>query len=161
MLPDIDTIGTLGGALQNFEPVMDPLTDLDAGADNISRGNVAMMTHTAIRAIRSFVGGNPPTDPSVAIVHDAVWGTGVKPAVTYSTTGTYNVTFPATVQDELGVSHTVSLRAAIATASGSTPYIVQAARLASINAWRVHVWKFVAGVPTLTNDPVLITLLVW
>lgn len=161
MLPDIDTLGTLGGALENYEPVIDPLTDLDAGADNTSRGNVAMMTHTAIRAIRSFIGGSPPTDPILAIVHDSVWGTGVKPTVAWSSTGVYNVFFPVTVQDELGNPHAVNLRAGMATASGAAPYLVQAARLASVNAWRVYVWEFVGGVPTLTDDPALITLAVW
>lgn len=130
-LPDIDTIATLGGALQNFAPVEDPTTDLDAGADNASRTNVAMMTHTAVRAMRRFLGhATTPADPVSGFIHDAVWGSSapVKATVTKGGTGIYPLTWPTTVQDELGVAHTLNLRCARAWVeiTGSVRYSAEA-----------------------------------
>lgn len=163
MLPAIDTLDTLGGELENAHAVMDPVTDLDAPADNASRGNVAMLTHTGIRAMRSFVGGVAPADPVEGLVHDAMWlrHTPTLAEVTHFGVGIYDVEWPETVLDELGEEHALNLRAGAAWATGATPYLVQASKLPATNAWRVYVWKFVAGVPTLTDDAAPVTVAVW
>jgi hypothetical protein len=46
------------------------------------------------------------------IDHDAVWGgdVGVLPTVTQSATGIYLVTWPATIEDEIGVTRTLNIR---------------------------------------------------
>jgi hypothetical protein len=65
-----------------------------------------MATRTLTRAYVSFVGGSSPLLSS----HEAVWGTGTAPVVTHTATGTYSITWPATVTDALGGSQYVSIR---------------------------------------------------
>lgn len=127
-LPDIDSLSTYGGALNNSTPVEDPTTDRDANLANKAYANVAALTHTGIRAWCAFVGhATTPPDP-VSNVHDAVWGNppAVKPVVAKTGTGVYTVTFPATVQDELDATHSVNLRRAWASVEGTTPYLTTA-----------------------------------
>lgn len=128
-LPDISSLASLGGAIANYAPVTDPTTDEDAKYRNRYVTDVAAMGHTAARAWVRFVGvsGSTPADPA-SNVHDAVWGSsvGVKPVVTRASTGVWAVTWPTTVSDELtssdpslggGVTHTVSVRFAVAQAT--------------------------------------------
>jgi hypothetical protein len=115
MLPDTDALSTYGGALQNYSAVVDPTTDEDADSRNTYAGNVAMMTHTIVRAIRSFTGDSAsPGDPGSGLIHDAVWGNdpGDKSSVANAGTGIYDLTWPATVLDELGNSHSIDFRRA-------------------------------------------------
>lgn len=111
-LPDVDTFATLGGALVNFDPIQDPTTDLDAGADNLTRMNAAAMTHTVGRlwAQVTMASGAAPT----LVAHDSVWGNAalVAPTFTYVSTGTVTCTWPSTVTDENLVTHSVNFRAA-------------------------------------------------
>ncbi len=142
-LPDIDTLATLGGELVNAEPVLDATTDLDAGADSKSRANVAMMTHTSPRAMRRFTGhATTPTDPASGFVHDAQWGNvnANKPTLGIAAT-VYTVTWPATVQDELLVSHALNFRIAKAwvEVAGGT-YYAATARVLTANSVEVRVF---------------------
>jgi hypothetical protein len=122
-VPDIDNLASLGGILQNYRPVEDPTTDLDAGFGNKTRANAAAMTQTAPRAMVIFTTAST-TGGLVLVGHWSLWGNTptVAPSLARLTTGQYTVTWPATVTDELGVTHTVSLRAAMASTEGTTAY---------------------------------------
>lgn len=152
-LPDIDSLASYGGALANYSPVVDPETDEDAAHRNRYACNVAMMTQTAPRAICSFVGvtGTTPTDPG-GFVHAALWGGGggVKPTVSWSSTGIWLVTWPTDVDTDLtnepaakggGDSHSVNLRRAIAQVEiAGTTYVAATARVTAANVVEVRGW---------------------
>ncbi len=119
ILPSIATLeDDLGGTLRNYSPVEDPTTDLDAKVDNNARCMAAMSSHTALRAWVNFV--SAATTPGLLLnAHDSMWGNSllVAPALSRLATGTYLITFPAVVYDELKApygpnAHTLSLRAA-------------------------------------------------
>jgi hypothetical protein len=143
-LPDIDSIETYGGVLVNYAPVEDPTTDLDAAMDNKNRASTAAMTHTLTRAICRFVGNaGSPTDPSSGLVHDAVWGSSfaIKPVVAKADTGIYDVTFPVSVQDELGAAHLLNLRGGYAQVESSTFAYVCSVQITSANVARIRIFK--------------------
>lgn len=110
MLPAIIDFDSLGGCLQNYAPVEDPTTDLDASADNETRANVAAMTQTLPRALCR---GTLDVAPSVA-AHRAVWGNSgsVAPAIIRTSVGVFDVIWPASVVDDLGVAQNVLFVAA-------------------------------------------------
>lgn len=123
------SIDSYGGPKANYSVVTDPTTDEDAAHRNRYVCDVGMMMLTAPRGFVRFVTANgaTPSDP-VSNVHAALWGSavGVKPVVARTGEGVWTVTLPATVGDDLtlegeelggGVTHTVSVRAAIAQAS--------------------------------------------
>lgn len=159
-LPDVDSLSTYGGAKSNYASVEDATTDLDATQYNIMAANVAGMTQTAWRAWCAFVGkaSSPPDDPS-SNVHGAVWGNGlsVKPTVARTGTGVYTVTWPTTVTDELGTSHTVNLRRACWNIEGTTPFEVTVT-LTSVNVATIR--TFTVGTST-PNDAVGTTITVY
>lgn len=169
-LPDISSLDSFGGALQNYAAVTDPETDEDAKYRNRYACDVAMMGHTAPRAIVSFVAvnGSAPTDP-VDFVHDALWGdaVGVKPVVARTNEGIWTVTWPSTVDDELtsedeilggGVTHAVNIRAAHAQATAIAGVLVHAvAEVTSPNV--VTVRGFTAG--GTADDIAGSTITVW
>lgn len=126
-LPDIDSLATLGGALNNLSAVENPLTDRDAAGANQAYANAAAMTHTLIRAWAHITlnGSAAPT----LVAHDAVWGNaiGVAPVLAHVTTGIVSLTWPTTVFDEIpnGApgytgAHTVNLRAGWGNARAAT-----------------------------------------
>ena len=121
-LPDIDTLATFGGQLNDYSPVVDPTTDRPAAGTNQAYSSIAMVTHTAPRAWCRFV--TSATTPALATNngHDAMWGSssGVKPTLLRNSIGNYSVTWPLTVTDEMGVSHTVNLRAVKVSSEGPT-----------------------------------------
>lgn len=161
-LPDIDSIDTYGGALSNYEPIVDPTTDEDASWRNAYVCNVAMMTRTALRAVRRFKGhATTPADPSTGTVHEAMWGNtnGVKPSVVHNATGIYDVTFPASVDDELGTAHDVNLRWAMAQVEQSDGTFRAAhAKVTGANTVRIYTYS-----GTTLNDlsDEVICVLVW
>lgn len=124
-LPDKDSLDTYGGALENYSESVDPTTDEDAAYRNKYAANVAMMTHTITRGARSFLGSTGGVtqiaDPSSGFVHDHVWGdaAGVKMTASYVQTGTYFLTAPTAVSDELGAQHSVNIRRAWAAVESS------------------------------------------
>lgn len=105
MLPNRASLSSYGGALANYAAVIDPTTDEAAIYRNLYVNDTAMMTHTSPKALRSFVGvdGADPTDPSTGLVHDAQWGDAaiVKPSASRISEGTWDLTWPATVDTEL------------------------------------------------------------
>lgn len=143
-LPAVDSIATYGGAKQDYSPVVDPTTDEDAASRNKYAANVAMATHTLVRAMRSFVGvnGAAPTDPVSGFVHDAVWGStpDVKPVVARSGEGVWTVTWPETITDELGDEHTVDLKRAHAQVECDGTLYHATAKVTAANVVTVRGW---------------------
>ena len=125
VLPDRSSLDSFGGALSNYSDVVDPTTDEDAAWRNKYVCDVAMMGHTALRGARSFLGttggATGISDPQTGFVHDAVWGdsAGVKLVASYVQTGVYELTAPTLVSDELGTSHTLTIRRAWANVDSS------------------------------------------
>jgi hypothetical protein len=113
-LPAVDDFtATFGGAKVNYSPVEDPTTDEDAGTRNTYVADIAMATQTAIRSWCQFKGAATTGGMSVT-QHAAVWGNtiAVVPVLARTTTGTYTITWPATITDALGVSQSVNFRTA-------------------------------------------------
>lgn len=150
-LPAISSLANFGGPKANYAAVTDPTTDEDAADRNRYACDVAMLGHSAPRGFVRFVAvnGGAPTDPA-SNVHDALWGSavGVKPAVARTGEGIWTVTLPTTVDDELtsedpslggGVTHTVSVRTAIAQATAVAGVLVHAvAEVTSANVITVR-----------------------
>ena len=147
MLPDRDTLATYGGAKTSYSSPVDPTTDESADDRNKYAGNVAMMTQTATRAFRSFLGttggSTGVADPSTGFVHGAVWGDSstVKPGVTYVSTGVADVIWPSSVSDELGDSHTLSLKRAWGEVETSDGVLrIASAKVTAANKVRVYTY---------------------
>jgi hypothetical protein len=141
-LPDIDTIATLGGKLQNYAPVADPLTDLAADLDNNNRCDTAMMTRLAQKSWCAITLA-ATTNAIVLLAHEAQWGNGgaVAPVPAHVSTGIYRVTYPATVEDELGNSHTLNFRWGEGHVRGSAAYTVNVVPVAP-NMLMVYVQNY-------------------
>jgi hypothetical protein len=111
-LPAVSSFASLGGALENYAPVADPRTDLDAKAGNTARLLVAQMTRTTPLAYVTFgaVSGDPPTLGNWV----AVWGLSPAPTVDRiePAPGEYLITFPASVTVE-GVNVSLNLKFAM------------------------------------------------
>ena len=142
-LPDLPDFSTYGGALQNYGQIEDPTTDLDAGAFNHCRSDVAAMALTAPRAFARFVGGTSPVLASVGVSHRAMWGSsvGVAPTPSLSATGIYLLTWPATITDALNVARTLNLGIAEAWVeiAGTTRYDAEA-RIIAPNVAEIRVF---------------------
>jgi hypothetical protein len=141
-LPGVDDFSSYGGEKADYEPVEDPTTDLSADHWNLVAANVAAMTPTATRAWVAFTGhATTPADPA-SNVHGAVWGDAalVKPTVTKGGTGIYNITWPTTITDALGVSHTVNLRRGWGSVAGNIahPFVVTPL---SVNSFRIRTFS--------------------
>lgn len=175
MLPNIDSLDTYGGPMADAFAVVDPTTDESAKFRNWYAMNVAMLTHTGLRAMRSFVGvnGANPTDPLSGFVHDALWGSApsVKPTVVRFSEGVYDVTFPATVDTELAseaesvgggtqAQIALNLRRAVATVECSDGTLRHAsAQVTGPNTVRVRCWTAAGALDDLPGQT--ITVLVW
>jgi hypothetical protein len=122
----------------NYEQVLDPSTDLDAGFDNNSRCMVAMISHTAPRSWARVTTG-ATTAATALVAHDAMWGNslGVAPVQARASLGTFTLTYPTSVNDELAApygpnAHTVNFRWATANHQSLTAFfLVQAKRTAA------------------------------
>ncbi len=159
-LPDKDSLSTFGGAMSNYADAVDPTTDEDAAWRNKYVADVAMSTHTVTRAARSFLGttggATAVADPSSGFVHDALWGDapGVKPSITHVSTGTYDAIWPTTVQDELGESHTVSVRRAWS-AIEQADEVLKISNAKVMAAQKVRIYTYASAsagaIPTLSD----------
>lgn len=120
--PSKDTIGTYGGVLNDYAPVVDASTDRPASGVNQAYGSVAAMTHNAPRAFCRLV--LAATTGALALAspypHDAAWGNsvGVQPTLARTSAGVFTITWPASVTDEIGNSQAVSFRYAIGALEG-------------------------------------------
>jgi|SRR6185312_4531033 len=104
MLPKVATLATYGGALADYSAPRDTTTDRSADGTNPAYADVAAMTHTAARFWARFQphGTSPVTVP-VANAYDATWNNknNAVPSCARTGVGTYTVTAPATVYDEI------------------------------------------------------------
>lgn len=151
-LPDADSLSTYGGPYANYGvgPV-DPTTDLDANLFNKMAATIAMASRMVDRCEVAFTWNGASLSLSS---WEAVWKgkTVTAPVLARSAAGTYTVTFPTSVQDELLVFHTLNFTSAFGWAQGSTAYDVQAQ--GSGNVLTLYVFN-TSG--TLT-DPTNVTL---
>jgi hypothetical protein len=121
VFPARDSLDTYGGVKQNYHPVEDPTTDVDANEGNQAFGSVAAMTGTTMFAWARFTTGTSPTLTSTNS-NDAAWGSdpSVRPTPAHAGTGIYTLTWPATITDVLGGTQTVNIRRAKAFTEGSS-----------------------------------------
>lgn len=151
-LPEVDSIATYGGVFVDEAAVVDATTDQSATQANLIGMNVAGMTETACRAWRSALGvtSGTPGDPSNA--HGAVWGhdNSVKPTVSRTSTGIYVYTWPTSITDALGVTHTVNIRRIVNAIVESTTLFHTRPVITSANVITVNVYNSSSGL----NDPV-------
>lgn len=138
VLPDNDDYASLGGGITNAYPVANPQTDIDAAKLCKLIANVASMVGTSWRAWALV------DLSTIAIAsHGSQWGDdlSVKPVPSKLSTGVYAITWPTSIVDDLGASHTLALRAA------ARPGVVSAtlyhAQIASVvaNVVTFNVWN--------------------
>jgi hypothetical protein len=150
VFPAVDDVTAYGGLLNNAAPVVDPTTHRDASDMNAALASVAAMTTTAGQAWARMI--THATTPSLATsnAHGAAWGEdpSVAPTPTRTSTGIFVLTWPATVTNGIGDSHTVVFKRVKSQAcEGTTAYHVQSAVTAS-NVLTIRVFDM-AG--TLTD----------
>jgi hypothetical protein len=141
-LPDKDSFATLGGVLENVGGVANARTDVDAVWFNKVRYDVAAMTRTAERAYARFTTA-ASTGALVLVAHESNWGNavGVTPTLSRAAQGTFDITWPASVYDEMEppVAHSLNLQwSRVNHRASSTFYVVNTAPI-SVNAARVYV----------------------
>lgn len=99
--PDIDTLSSYGGALNDLAPVIDPTTDRPADGANPAYASIAALTHCGPRASAriTWAGTGTPT----LTTHEEQWNNGNNAAPTVARTGVGlgTLTYPATVLDEI------------------------------------------------------------
>jgi hypothetical protein len=141
-LPAVDSLALYGGALNNYRAPVDPTTDRDAAAMNKALASIAMMSHTAPRAYAK-ISTAATTGTMVLLDHDAVWGDspGVAPVLARTSQGIFTVTWPTTVVDELGVTHSVSLVASLGINVLSTDCILANVSLVATNVLTFALWN--------------------
>lgn len=156
-LPDSADVDTYGGLKVNHAPVVDSSKQESASNRNSYVADVAAMTHTIVRAMCTFDPGASVADPPVNI-HDAVWGSSapVKPVVTRDGTGDYDITWPTTVDDELGETFTVNIRRCMVNVEGTTAVFATATATAA-NVVNVRMFD-AAGSATDGGASTLITV---
>ena len=134
-----DTLDTYGGAKNDYSPVIDATTDLAAAEGNAAMAATAAMSRMRFACWARFTTAGTATPTLTA--HEELWGAvGLAPPVIVRTgAGTYHITYPTNVQDEIGRSSPgysgptpLNLRAGIGQA-GSTlaVYTVQVIVLSS------------------------------
>jgi len=136
-LPDIDSIQSYNaapnGTLVDYSPSEDPTTDQPAAGANAHQASSAMATRTQTRAYCSFTYVSGASAPVTE--HDAVWGNsaGVIPVVARISAGKFSVTWPTTVSDALGATHSVNLRRAWGNIvfDATTVYVIYCTRSAA------------------------------
>lgn len=138
--PDTDSLDTYGGAKANYGLIVDPTTDRDADDANKAYASTAAMTHTAAQAWARFV--TSATTPTLAVTNsnDAAWGNSApdQPVPARLGAGQFTLTWPSTVVDELGVTHTLNFRWArcaiegAATMSGFARCVVTAPNVVTV-----------------------------
>ena len=110
-LPDSISFSGVGGNKLEYSAVVDTSTDRSAAEVNTAFACAAAISRTTIRAWVKF--NTDDAEVVTVTAWDAVWKEFITtpPTVTLENDGKYLVTFPATVLDEQGVSHSVNLNA--------------------------------------------------
>jgi len=147
MLPEKSSYAQYGGELQDYSPVEDPETDLSAEASNASRCDTSAMTRTATRAWVAFtVSGSTVTIASND--YDAVYGNDntVKPVVVKLIPGLYAVTFPTSVVDARGTTHSVNLNVGFANIEDLADGYFANCKKIGANVFNIAVWSTQDGI---------------
>jgi hypothetical protein len=156
VFPESASLSEFGGVKSNyFVAPVDPTTDIDEDNWNYLICNAAMGSRMQPRCEAVFTGH--ATTP-VFVEFEAVWkgGTATSPVIARTGSGVFTVTYPASVNDELGEAHSVNLKRAWGQAEGTTSYTVQCS--ASANVVTVRVFLTSTGA---ANDAADVTLVVW
>jgi hypothetical protein len=162
MLPKVAAIATYAGPLNDYSQVSDSSTDRPGAGANPAYGDVAAMTHTAIRMWCRFIpnGTGAPTLPTTN-AHDETWNNGnnAAPVPARTGVGVYTVTAPATVFDEIPATSpgatpagfAVNLRFVLApnVEPGASTFYEVAASISSANVITVKI--FTVGTSTLVD----------
>lgn len=118
----------LGGEKEDFEAVTDAETQISAEELNATRCAVAMLSRMCPRALVTFqyVDGY-----AEVLEHEAVWGNAAEdaPEVARNDTGDFTITWPATVEDERGDSHSVNIVRGFGNIESDAGYRVNVARV--------------------------------
>lgn len=138
-LPNSDSFDTYGGSKSDFTTVVDPTTDRSAAEVNAAFASVASMTRTVTRAYLQFTGAS--TSFVVPNYHNSNWGSSLSviPIIQRSTTGVFDITFPATVVDELGATQALNLTMGWGNIEGDTLAFIQVTKVTS-NVFRVNLY---------------------
>src|SRR5271169_4903419 len=117
LLPESSSFDDFGGAKINYSDPVDDTTDRDASEVNGVFCDVAMMSRAAVRGwLRMTLSASTPTLASTTSWNTTWKGsTSTPPVLARSTTGVFTITFPTTVNDENGDSHTVNIQSCLAT----------------------------------------------
>jgi hypothetical protein len=164
--PDIDTLDTFGGALQDYAPAVDPTTDRSAATDNLLYADVAAMTHTAARCWLAFTAA-ATTGAMSLVAYDSMWNvkTPTVPVFAHTATGTFTFTWPGSVADEIpngkpgynASGHTLNLRSGRHNCrSATTAYFCNVVVSANV----VTVYVFLGSTAAL-NDAVGVVFDIW
>lgn len=117
MFPNVASLATYGGPLNDYSAPRNSSTDRSASGTNPAYGDIAAMTHCGVRAYVRFVphGTGSPTF-AASSARDEGWNNGnnVAPVIARSSTGLYTATYPSTVFDEIPSSFNGSTPAGIA-----------------------------------------------
>ena len=142
------SLGQLGGKIENYAPIVDPRTDLDAKAGNTARLTAAQTSLTLPRAWLRFTAISILSAPSIA-ASKTVWGPAPVPAISriLPNAGHYLITFPSTVTIE---GETVPLQLAFALVSHTRIDGLATAKLLSPTTVEV---KFKLEGAGTTSDP--------
>jgi hypothetical protein len=122
-LPDVDSLATAGGAVQDYSSVIDGTRERPAAGANAGFLDATSATHTVPRTqmrVQSKGTGTP-----VILFHDEPFNNAQNPAPTVQRNGVgswsliyANGTSGGTVLDELGNTHTLNLQTAVCTPEG-------------------------------------------
>ena len=147
--PDLPSTDTFGPSLVNFDPVVDPQTDLDAASWNLLCAQVTAISQAAVKAwVHVTVTAGVATLES----HGAVWNeVGNLPTITRSSAGVYLVSWPTSVNDfqatpEAHLPTFKTVQATITTYLGTTATLVYDAYVAANARTAVLTTKTTAGV---------------
>jgi hypothetical protein len=164
-----DALSTYGGPYANYGTgVVDPTTDMDAGAGNKLMAAVSGMSLTRLATWVKFTpnGSSAP----VLNLHSELWknvGLAI-PVVARSTTGTYTITYPTQVSDEITIGNagytglvTLNLQAGFGQSrAGSASVWIVSVVPTSANVLTAYLYLFSAGSFAL-NDPTTVAFDVW
>lgn len=158
--PDIPAPSTFGPPLRNFGEIEDPETDMDSGAWNLLRVQVAAMASTQAKAIVTF--GIDSGFVSV-LHHTAQWGAapGVAPSVVRVGPGVYDVTWASSYtdlrDDGAAEPHPWTIRSVTVSCDLDVYPQSISYRRTSATSVRVTLWNPVDA----TEDALEVTVVVW
>lgn len=103
------SIDNYGGVKVDAEPVEDPTTELSADQYNRLAEDAAQMTRTSTKIFVKFAtssGGAGAITPTAGQAHRGT-ASGDLPTIAKTATGLYDITYPSTFVDALGVTENV------------------------------------------------------